>query len=208
MFQYHCPDCHTAHDLHEPRCSFSQLDRHEYEKAYIDIISTLSAVICSRDSLKQHIGDWEDIHESVLTRLKELNRVVETDEGHLRLLRPEERRYSRRPSVEPLATIYRYGTYSGCHDNGLFALLAYYAQIDLSWDETKEQLLEWFERTGTWERGGFEEPSPEALIEKKRHVWEEGYGWKRIGEAAKEVIDRNRRGPTTDSHSNTESASG
>jgi len=49
MFQYHCPDCHTAHDLHEPRCSFSQLDRHEYEKAYVDIISTLSAVICSLD---------------------------------------------------------------------------------------------------------------------------------------------------------------
>jgi len=80
----------------------------------------------------------------------------------------------------------------GCHDHAVFAMVAWYEMVDLSWQETKENVVTWLRESGTWDRGGFEESSPEALVESKRHVYDAGYGWKQAGQEAKAVIDRHR----------------
>jgi hypothetical protein len=69
-------------------------------------------------------------------------------------------------------------------------MIAWYEMVGLSWSETKENVAEWLRASGAWDRGGFEESSPEELVESKRHVYEEGYGWKEKGQAAKRVIER------------------
>lgn len=93
------------------------------------------------------------------------------------------------PSFEPLKTIYEEGSYPGCHDNAVFALVAYFQMVGLTWDETVDMVEEWFDETGTWERGGFEEDTPRELIEDKKHVYDNEYGWSEKGEAAKNVIE-------------------
>jgi len=94
------------------------------------------------------------------------------------------------PSIEPMATIYEHGSVPGCHDNAVFAMIAWYEMVDLSWPETKDNVVTWLRESGAWDRGGFEESSPEELVESKRHVYESGYGWKQAGQEAKAVIDR------------------
>jgi hypothetical protein len=130
------------------------------------------------------------LHAAVPSRLRNDQRVVEED-GHLRLLPPEE--YKDRvsqPTFEPLKTIYEKGSVPGAHDHSVFAMLAFYEMVGLSWEEARENTVEWLRESGTWNRGGFEESSPEALVDSKRHVYEEGYGWKQAATEAKAVIDR------------------
>ena len=194
MLEYQCPDCHTTNTLHSFGCEFEGTSRSEFEKAHIDIIAVLSRIVCSKEKLIENCHEWDDLHEAVFERLCSINHVQRTDEGFYTIASPSERRRETVPYSEPLATIWREGTFEGCHDNGLFALMAFYSHLDLSWEETKQELLEWYQRTGTWERGGFDEPEPEALIEKKRHIWEEGYGWKTKGQQAKQVIEQQRPG--------------
>lgn len=189
MFDYHCPECQSTNRLHLPDCDFAETGR-DYEQAYVDIISTLSLVVCSRESLKEEAYEWSELHDAVLERLCSLGRVHETHDGSLQLVHPDRLQHQREPHFEPLATIYTEGTVRGSHDNGIFALIAYYSHIGLSWEETKKEMLEWFNRTGTWNRGGFAEGSPEAVLEKKHHVWDRGYGWERKGSAAKRVIEK------------------
>jgi len=193
MFEYHCPnpECKTTYDIHEDGCPHAGASRSEIEKAYVDILSVLSRLTCSKESLKENAHEWDELHESTFERLVQVGHIAKTEEGYY-TIGDHSTRESKRPYSDPLATIYRHGTVSGCHDNGLFALMAFYSHIGLSWDETKEELKDWYRRTGTWERGGFSEPSPEALILKKKHIYDEGYGWKTKGQAAKEVIDRHR----------------
>jgi hypothetical protein len=69
-------------------------------------------------------------------------------------------------------------------------MIAWYEMVGLSWAETRERVIEWLEESGAWDRGGFEESSPAELVDKKRHVYESGYGWKEKASAAKRVIDR------------------
>jgi len=61
--------------------------------------------------------------------------------------------------------------------------------VGLDWPETRENVIDWLHESGTWARGGFEESSPEELVDTKQHVHEEGYGWKEKAVAAKRVID-------------------
>jgi hypothetical protein len=69
-------------------------------------------------------------------------------------------------------------------------MIAWYEMVGLSWEETRENVVEWLHESGTWDRGGFEEATPEALVDRKRHVYEAGYGWKEKADAAKRVIER------------------
>ena len=69
-------------------------------------------------------------------------------------------------------------------------MVAFYEMVGLSWEETKKNMVEWLHESVTWDRGGFEESSPAELVESKRHVHEEGYGWKQAATEAKAVIDR------------------
>jgi len=205
-FQYQCPDCLSTNNLHERGCAYKDLDRTDYEKAYIDIISVLSELTCSKSSLITNAHQWSDLHEDVLARLETIGHVEQDNNDYYTLVPPGARGGESEPYIEPLATIYQYGTVPGCHDDGLFALLAFYSHIELSWEETKEEILDWYERTGAWERGGFEEEAPEALLEKKKRIWETGYGWEQKGRQAKQVIERSRssQSSTPSSSHNTE----
>jgi len=191
-FEYPCPDCRTTTNLHGPDCRFDGEPWADIEKAYVDVVATLSGDARTERELRDDVhGGWDALHEAALDRLEHEQRVVETD-GALRLLSAEEFRETvSEPTIEPMQTIYEKGSVPGCHDNAVFAMVAWYEMVGLSWEETRENVVEWLHDSGTWARGGFEESSPGELVDNKRHVYETGYGWKEKAEAAKSVIDRN-----------------
>ena len=193
-FSYPCPGCRTTNSLHEPDCRFEGTPWPTIEKAYIDSLAVLTAEELTEEELRATVdAEWSDRHTAALATLKSLNRIDQADDGTLRLLTAAE--YAEQvsePSIEPMATIYEHGSVPGCHDNAVFAMIAWYEMVDLSWPETKENVVTWLRESGAWDRGGFEESSPEELVENKRHVYESGYGWKQAGQEAKAVIDRHR----------------
>lgn len=190
--RYRCPGCRTTSNLHDPGCEFEGTDRLHIEKAYTDLLGPLSArTYDSEDTLREDVpGRWSGLHAAVFSRLRGDQRVVEEDD-ELRLLKPDE--YKERvsqPTFEPLKTIYEKGSVPGAHDNSVFAMIAFYEMVGLSWEETRENTIDWLNESGTWDRGGFEESSPEKLVDSKKHVYDQGYGWKEKAQAAKAVIDR------------------
>jgi hypothetical protein len=190
-FSYPCPDCRTTNSLHDAGCRFEGRPWPEIERAYVDVLAVLSAGVRSESDLQESV-EWDSLRAAALSRLRRDGRVDESN-GTLRLLTAEEYREEvTEPSREPLRTIYRYGSVPGCHDNAVFAMIAFYEMVGLSWPETRERVVSWLRESGAWARGGFEEPSPEALVDSKRHVYEAGYGWREKAEAAKRVIDRYR----------------
>lgn len=110
-------------------------------------------------------------------------------EERLLLVPPDEIADRIEPTDGPMRTVYEYGSVAGAHDNSVFAMIAYYESKGLSWEDTRRQVINWLEESGTWDRGGFEESSPEALVDAKRHVYEAGYGWLEKAKAAKRVIE-------------------
>ncbi|AUX10850.1 hypothetical protein AArcSl_3244 [Halalkaliarchaeum desulfuricum] len=195
-FQYPCPGCRTTNSLHQQGCSFEGADWSAIEKAYTDLIAVLSdpdAAPLSEADLREVVhGEWSGLYKAALGVLRREGRVVE-DDGELRLLTAAEyKEQVSEPDREPLRTIYEHGSVPGCHDNAVFAMIAWYEMVGLSWAETKENVIEWLRTSGAWDRGGFEESSPEELVESKRHVYEAGYGWKEKAQAAKRVIERHR----------------
>ncbi len=193
-FSYPCPGCRTTNSLHEPDCRFEGTPWPTIEKAYIDCLAVLTVEELTEKALRDAVdSEWSDLHTAALATLKSLNRIDQADDGSLRLLTAAE--YAEQvsePSIEPMATIYEHGSVPGCHDNAVFAMIAWYEMVDLSWPETKDNVVTWLRESGAWDRGGFEESSPEKLVENKRHVYEAGYGWKQAGQEAKAVIDRHR----------------
>ncbi|MFC7043447.1 DUF7474 family protein [Halonotius sp. GCM10025705] len=191
-FSYPCPGCRTTNSLHDPDCRFEGTPWPTIEKAYIDCLAVLTAEELTEEELRSSVdSEWSDLHTAALATLKSLNRIEQADDGTLRLLTAAE--YAEQvsePSIEPMATIYEHGSVPGCHDNAVFAMIAWYEMVDLSWPETKDNVVTWLRESGAWDRGGFEESSPEELVESKRHVYESGYGWKQAGQEAKAVIDR------------------
>ncbi|QCC46446.1 DUF7474 family protein [Halobellus limi] len=193
QFDYPCPDCRATNSLHDADCEFEGTPWPEVEKAYTDIVARLTAAPTEESELYDAVdGEWGALHRAALERLKRDERVTEGNDV-LRLRTSEEfREEVSEPTREPMRTIYRNGSVPGCHDNAVFAMIAWYEMVGLSWSETRENVIEWLRDSGAWARGGFEEPSPEALVDAKRHVYEAGYGWKEKAEAAKRVIDRHR----------------
>lgn len=193
--RYRCPGCRTTNNLHDSGCEFEGTDRARIERAYTDLLSVLTQGLHTESALRESVpGRWSGIHAAVLGRLRNDRRVVEPDEADgLRLLPPGEyRELVSQPTFEPLATIYEKGSVPGAHDHSVFAMLAFYEMVGLSWEEAKENVVAWLVDTGTWDRGGFEESTPQELVESKRHVYEMGYGWKQAATEAKAVIDRRR----------------
>jgi hypothetical protein len=193
-FEYPCPDCRSTNNLHDPACRFAGTEWTTIEKAYVDSLAVLSRAaepMSEADLRAAAHGDWDALHAAALNRLVTSQRVEETDDG-LVLLTPEEYREAvTEPTIEPVRTIYEKGSVPGCHDNSIFALIAYYEMVGLSWEETREQVVEWLHESGAWDRGGFDESTPGEVVDNKRHVYDEGYGWKEKATAAKAVIDRN-----------------
>jgi hypothetical protein len=189
-FDYPCPDCRTTNSLHDAGCQFEGTPWPELEAAYVDVVSILSGGVVDAGDLRAATREWGPLRRAALERLERDGRVDETN-GRLRLLPAEEYREAVSvPTHDPIRTVYERGSVPGCHDNAVFAMIAWYEMVGLSWPETKENVVEWLRESGAWDRGGFEEASPEALVEKKRHVYEAGYGWKEKAAAAKRVIDR------------------
>ncbi len=154
-FDYPCPDCRTTTNLHGPDCRFDGEPWTDIEKAYTDIISVLSADSLPEEKLRETVhGRWDATHAAALDRLRHEKRVVESD-GALRLLTADEFRETvSEPSFEPMRTIYEKGSVPGCHDNAVFAMVAWYEMVGLSWPETRENVIEWLHKSGTWGRGG------------------------------------------------------
>jgi hypothetical protein len=193
-FAYPCPDCRTTSNLHDPDCRFDGTRRAEIEKAYTDIVAVLSVDPLTAERLQEAVhGHWSARHAAALETLQREHRVVETDAGTLELLSPEARKErASEPRSDPLRTIYHEGSVPGCHDHAVFAMIAFYEMVGFSWEETRERVVAWLEESGAWDRGGFEESTPGAVVDNKRHVYESGYGWMQAAQEAKAVIDRSR----------------
>lgn len=190
QFAYPCPDCRTTSNLHDPACRFTGARRYEIEKGYTDIVAVLSRESVTESALREAADAWSARHAAALDTLRREHRLRETDAGVLELLTAEERRERvSEPQHEPMRTIYQEGSVPGAHDNAVFALIAWYEMVGFSWEETRERVVDWLLESGTWDRGGFEEATPTELVEKKRHVYDEGYGWKEKAQAAKRVIE-------------------
>ncbi len=192
QFDYPCPGCRTTNSLHDVDCRFEGTSWPEIEKAYVDIVSELSVRPREEEAMREAVhGEWGPLHVASLEQLQRRQRVREREDGRLELLTAAEyKELVSEPTSEPMRTLYLNGSYPGCHDNAVFAMIAWYEMVGLSWAETKANVVEWLRESGSWERGGFEESAPGELVEKKRHVYEQGYGWKEKATAAKAVIDR------------------
>ena len=192
-FDYPCPGCRATNSLHDVDCRFEGTPWPEIEKAYTDVVSLLSVGPRPEEAIPHEVhGEWSPLHQAALERLQREERVTESEEGLRLLTAAEYKELISEPSREPMKTIYREGSVPGCHDNAVFAMIAWYEMVGLSWAETKENVVRWLRESGAWTRGGFEEATPEELVENKRHVYEAGYGWKEKAEAAKHVIERYR----------------
>jgi hypothetical protein len=189
-FAYPCPDCRTTSNVHDAACDHDGRRREAVEGAYVDVLAALSSHPYPEAELSDEIGAWSPLHAAVLGRLKGDRRVEQRDD-QLHLLTVEEYKEKvSRPTSDPLMTIYERGSVPGAHDNSVFALVAFYEMVGLSWREARDQVVEWMYESGTWARGGFEEASPEELVDNKKHVYDQGYGWKEKAKAAKAIIDR------------------
>ena len=192
-FRYPCPGCRTTNSLHDADCDFEGVSWPTIEKAYTDLLTVLTAEPdgMAESTLREAVhGEWGGLHKAALDGLKREQRVVE-EGGRLRLLTAAEfKELVSEPTRDPMRTVYEYGSVPGCHDNAVFAMVAWYEMVGLSWPEARENVVEWLRESGAWDRGGFEESTPEELVDAKRHVYDEGYGWKEKGQAAKRVIER------------------
>ncbi|MFW6448040.1 MAG: DUF7474 family protein [Halobacteriota archaeon] len=190
-FGFPCPGCGARGAVHDHECDFADRDRGTIERAYIDVVAHLADAPTDEAGLRVAVGRWTGLHAAALGRLRREGRVHRGDDGTLEIASgADQAERLIEPDVEPIRTIHRHGSVPGSHDNAVFAMIAWYEMVGLSWEETRERVLEWLDRTGTWARGGFEEPTPERLVDAKRHVYEQGYGWREKAEAAKRVVER------------------
>ncbi len=194
-FRYPCPGCRTTNSLHDAECEFEGVSWPTIEKAYTDLLAVLTRRPdgMSEPALRSAVDDdWGGLYKAALGVLEREKRVLREDDVLRLLTAAEFKEFVSEPTSEPMRTVYTHGSVPGCHDNAVFAMIAWYEMVGFSWPETKENVVEWLHSSGAWDRGGFEESTPEELVERKRHVYEEGYGWKEKGQAAKRVIERYR----------------
>ena len=142
-FDYPCPDCRTTSNLHGPDCEFEGASWADIEKAYTDLVAVLSANSLPEEALRNAVtGRWSNLHKSALDRLVHEQRVMEDEQGHLELLTADEyKEHVTDPNVEPIKTVARKGSVPGAHDNAVFAMIAWYEMVGLSWSETRERVV-------------------------------------------------------------------
>ncbi|MFB6160896.1 MAG: hypothetical protein ABEJ61_06925, partial [Haloferacaceae archaeon] len=126
-FEYPCPDCRTRNSLHDADCRFEGVEWARIEDAYLDVLAPLSTGVRPEAEVVASWPDADDpLRRAALARLKRDGRVDETN-GSLRLLPAAEfREEVAEPTVEPIRTVHRRGSYPGCHDNAVFAMIAWY----------------------------------------------------------------------------------
>lgn len=202
FFAHPCPGCRSEITIHEPDCDWAGVPPRNIEKAYTDIISTLIGAEMDRESYNLPPGsmdtsyewltdaapEWSALHSACLGALKRRAIVIEDGHGNLRHVPPDERTAEREPSFGAIELVYEYGACDGCLDYGTCAMVSWCEMNEYTWAETEEFVVEWLAETGTWERGSFEEPSPEALVADKRHVYDDGVGWKKFATTTVETM--------------------
>lgn len=197
--KYSCPKCHSNYKVHSEECQWSGIAWERIEKAYTDILSILTRAPQTQPDLEDSThGEWTTIHDGVFDRLKRDGRLESigtaeqtgSERDVWRLLTPDEyKEASKTPSHEHLRVIHEHGPVDGAKDDSVVAIVSYYEMIGLSWEETLETTVEWLEETGAWDRGSWEESSPEALVRDKKHVYDDSYGWATAAKQAAAVIE-------------------
>jgi len=133
-FDYPCPDCRTTNSLHDAGCRFEGVQWPEIEAAYVDVLSVLAGGVVDADDLREATHEWGALRQAALERLRRDGRVDDAND-RLRLLTAEEFREAvSEPTSEPMRTVYRRGSVPGCHDNAVFAMIAWYEMVGLSWE--------------------------------------------------------------------------
>lgn len=202
-YGYRCPQCRTENAAHSPGCKFAGLADGKIEEAHVDIISSLAIGRHSEDELKaQAPNNWLAIHDAVLDLYLSEGRITremrenedKPDEEVLRLLTPDEYRAQLVPTEKYIETVWQHGPVDGCLDDATMAAIAWHAWKDFSWEETHERVADWLRETGAWDRGSWEESSINDLLQSKRHVHENDYGWSNAAQQAAGVISN--RGAT------------
>ena len=150
-FRYPCPGCRTTNSLHDADCDFEGVNWPTIEKAYTDLLTVLTAERegLTESTLREAVhGEWGGLHKTALGALERDQRVVE-DGDRLRLLTAAEfKERVSEPTRDPMRTVYEHGSVPGCHDNAVFAMVAWYEMVGLSWPETRENVAEWLRNSG------------------------------------------------------------
>ena len=192
---YHCPGCHTTNQIHTSGCRYGESDIHTIESVMATILALVTsktavsqvmdgsttAAGTTEPSLRETFDDWGPLHDGVLRSLV-TGGYVERDGDTLRALDEAERKDHIQPTGGDIGLVLQYGACNGCLDHGVSAVVSWHEMEGFSWEETKERAIEWLHETGTWERGEFAEPTPEALVESKAHIHQEGHGWATFAE--------------------------
>ena len=176
-FAYPCPGCRTTSSLHAGDCDFEGTPWHAIEKAYVDILMLAMDGPIEEAALTRRVpGGWDRLHQAALQRLLRDGRMVQRS-TQLALRSAEEFRETVSVATsDPMRTIYAAGSVPVCHDNAIFALIAWYELVGLSWEETAESVTDWLRDAGAWCCGGFDETRREELVPSKHHLHEAGYG--------------------------------
>lgn len=199
-YGYRCPRCRTKNTLHEGDCRYRSLKDGVIEEAHIDIISSLSLTRLTEDELASETANgWSQVHDDVLGLYQKEGRITtqqrETDEDDdevetvLYLRTAQEYRDQLVPTEAHIKTVWEHGPIDGCKDNALTAVISWHEWREFSWEATRERVVDWLRDTRAWERGSWEESSPEEVVDSKKHVHEESYGWKEKAISAKRVIE-------------------
>ena len=91
-FDYPCPDCHAASSLHDAGCRFEGTEWQTVERAYVDVLSPLSAGARDEDDIRDLVPEWDALHQAALSHLRRSGRVQPDTNGRLELLTAEEYR--------------------------------------------------------------------------------------------------------------------
>jgi len=141
-FRYPCPGCRTTNSLHDADCDFEGVSWPTIEKAYTDLLTVLTAEPdgMAESTLREAIhSEWSGLHKAALGALEREQRVVE-DGDRLRLLTAAEfKELVSEPTRDPMRTVYEYGSVPGCHDNAVFAMVAWYEMVGLVARDPRER---------------------------------------------------------------------
>ena len=214
-FTYTCPDCESGLKFHHTGCQWDDFEMWEIERAYIDIISRLTAreepwpydelrdevaefadtsddgpnfaSTSSEKSSVDHPG-WTPLHDDCLHYLYQVGRAYEGDDG-IQITEPSETQEGVIPSNDPLRTVFEYGPIDGCKDYAVYTMVSWCELIELDWEQTVAFIDFWLNETGRWDGQSWGERSPKQLAESKKHIHDKGMGWGEYPEMAKTEME-------------------
>jgi len=217
-----CPQCETGYRFHAKGCELAGFDYSEIERAYVDILSRLTAPeapwtyddlrgdvaatgemaeadvsFASTDTGSMDHPGWTPLHTACLHELKRVGRAVETDDGIV-CCEPGEYQQGVIPQHDPMRSVYEYGPIDGCKDYAVYSLVSWCELIELDWEQTVAFIDHWLNETGRWDSEGWGESSPKQLVESKRHIYDRGLGWGDYPKMAKTEMEASSKSRQVD----------